>query len=100
MDQENCPIMSAELLAALSDECLVEVRGLKKNGHVEAGQVLTLKAKGYVEDMQNGIQHAIIMIEDENPLFEIEPVANENICKKDEVFKFLFKDTYAQPVAV
>lgn len=82
MDQGDF-IFSPELAKELQEECLVKVLGVTKKGKVE-GDSIILQACGFIESMQNGIQNAIIRIEDEYPDYELITLDQRNCCLGNE----------------
>lgn len=88
MDQGDF-IFSPELAKELQEECLVKVLGVTKKGKVE-GESIILQACGFIESMQNGIQNAIIRIEDEYPDYELITLNQNHCCLGDESMEIKF----------
>jgi hypothetical protein len=87
MEQEELltPQISTELQSEISLECEVLIKGLKKSG-INVYDEFTLEANGasFNEEMMNGIEEAVCMLEDENPNFKLATVKSINTCTARE----------------
>ena len=80
MDDQFIPTITAELASEVQLECSVKIKGVAKNGIDE----FTLEADGFTDEMLNGIEQAIILIEDENPNYKLATVKSINQCTARE----------------
>ena len=86
MDQsEFNPEISAELVDEIDLECSVSIKGLKKNGKIHENDEFVLEAHDVVNEMMlNGIEEAVVMLEDENPGYRLATVKSVNACTARE----------------
>ena len=82
--QDVIPQISAELAKEVKLECGVSILGLKKNGIVEENDEFTLEAHGVFDEMLNGIEEAICLLEDWNPEFKVTTIHAINSCTARE----------------
>ena len=84
MDDQYVPQITAELAEEVNLECSVKIKGVSKNGFINENDEFTLEADGFTDEMLNGIEQAIILIEDENPNYKIQTVCQKNSCTARE----------------
>jgi hypothetical protein len=84
MDEQFIPTITAELANEVQLECSVKIKGVKKDGVVSENDEFTLEADGFTDEMLNGIEQAIILIEDENPNYKLATVKSINQCTARE----------------
>ena len=84
MDDQYVPQITAELAEEVSLECSVKIKGVSKNGFINENDEFTLEADGFTDEMLNGIEQAIILIEDENPNYKVQTVSSKNSCTARE----------------
>lgn len=89
-NQDANPQISAELAKEISLECGVSIKGLKKSGIVEENDEFELVAQGIFDEMLNGIEQAICLIEDWNPEFKLTTLSAINSCTARERRKVCF----------
>ena len=84
MDDQFVPQITAELAEEINIECSVKVKGVSKSGIINENDEFTLEADGYTDEMLNGIEQAVILIEDENPNYRLATVRSVNSCTARE----------------
>ena len=84
MDDQFVPQITAELAKEINVECSVKVKGVSKSGIINENDEFTLEADGYTDEMLNGIEQAVILIEDENPNYRLATVRSVNSCTARE----------------
>ena len=84
MDEQFVPQITAELAEEINIECSVKVKGVSKSGIINENDEFTLEADGYTDEMLNGIEQAVILIEDENPNYRLATVRATNSCTARE----------------
>ena len=83
-NQDGNPQITAELANEVKLECGVSIKGLKKGGVVEENDEFELEAHGFFDEMLNGIEQAICLIEDWNPNYRVATVHATNSCTARE----------------
>ena len=79
------PSIPAELVEEIDLECSVAIKGLKKNGIICENDEFTLESHDVVSEMMlNGIEEAVVMLEDENPGYRVATVRSVNSCTPRE----------------
>ena len=84
MDDQFVPQITAELAKEINVECSVKVKGVSKSGIINENDEFTLEADGFTDEMLNGIEQAVILIEDENPNYRLATVRAINSCTARE----------------
>ncbi|MBR6907359.1 hypothetical protein IKN40_02380 [bacterium] len=84
MDDQFVPMITSELVKEVKLECSVLIKGVGKKGIIDENAEFTLEADGFTDEMLNGIEEAIILIEDENPQFRVQTICSEKSCTARE----------------
>ena len=84
MDDKFVPQITAELAKEIDIECSVKVKGVSKSGIINENDEFTLEADGFTDEMLNGIEQAVILIEDENPNYRLATVSATDSCTARE----------------
>jgi len=85
MDDQFVPQITSELVKEVKLECSVLIKGVvSKLGIIDENEEFTLEADGFTDEMLNGIEEAIILIEDENPNFRVQTISSEKACTARE----------------
>nr|MBR6100622.1 hypothetical protein [bacterium] len=85
MDQgEFNPQITSELAEEINLECAVSIKGIKKDGNINENDEFTLEAHGFLDEMLNGIEQAVVLLEDWNPNFRLATVRAINSCTARE----------------
>ena len=83
-NQNENPRISEELAKEVKLVCEVSIKGLKKGGVVEENDEFELEAHGFFDEMLNGIEQAICLIEEWNPNYRVATVNSTNSCTAQE----------------